>query len=286
MKKINLSGYFPILGFENEVVFASNGNVLLGFSVELPEIYSQSERDFEDLHNLWFQAFKSLPVQTVIHKQDVYQKAAYTAENLPKDTFLEKATHDYFKGRAHIEHRSYLFFLLPFNKTLQTSKYANPFIQIEKAIAKKLDQGVADFLIAVQDAVSYLNNSKQVTLTKLLEEDMLDLTFSYFNGFNEGFDTDILLHKSNIAIGDHFFDVLAINSENCFGENVQSSKTNPKFTSDDFVFHQGFIDGLGLHLNENHMVNQILYLDDRTSGENFWTRNWKSSKELQFWHTE
>ena len=59
------------------------------------------------------------------------------------------------------------------------------------------------------------------------------------------------------------FDALAINSELCFGESVQSSKTNEKFTSDDFVFHQGFIDGLGLTLNENHIVNQILYLDDK-----------------------
>jgi type IV secretory pathway VirB4 component len=29
------------------------------------------------------------------------------------------------------------------------------------------------------------------------------------------------------------------------------------------VFHQGFIDGLGLNLKENHIVNQIIYLDDR-----------------------
>ena len=90
-----------------------------------------------------------------------------------------------------------------------------------------------------------------------------NLTNGYFNGFNEGFDTDILLDKNNINIGENYFDVLAVNSELCFGENVQSSKTNEKFTSDDFVFHQGFIDGLGLTLNENHIVNQILYLDDK-----------------------
>ena len=69
--------------------------------------------------------------------------------------------------------------------------------------------------------------------------------------------------KKNVNIGENYFDALAINSELCFGESVQSSKTNEKFTSDDFVFHQGFIDGLGLTLNENHIVNQILYLDDK-----------------------
>ena len=86
---------------------------------------------------------------------------------------------------------------------------------------------------------------------------------NFFNGFNEGYDTDILLEKSKVTIGNHHLDVLAVNSESCFGENVQTSKINERFTSDDFAFHQGFIDGLGLSLNENHIVNQIIYLDDK-----------------------
>ena len=57
--------------------------------------------------------------------------------------------------------------------------------------------------------------------------------------------------------------MLAINSEQCFGESLQSSKINEKFTSDDFTFHQGFIDGLGLDLDEDHIINHILYLDDK-----------------------
>ena len=76
-------------------------------------------------------------------------------------------------------------------------------------------------------------------------------------------DTDILLNTSDIEIGEHYFDVLAVNSELCFGESVCSSIPNGQFTSDAFSFHQGFIDGLGLELRENHIVNQILYLDDK-----------------------
>jgi len=73
----------------------------------------------------------------------------------------------------------------------------------------------------------------------------------------------MLLEKSKITIGNNHFDVLAVNSESCFSESVQTSKINERFTSDDFVFHQGYIDGLGLSLNENHIVNQIVYLDDK-----------------------
>ncbi|WP_339917530.1 TraG family conjugative transposon ATPase [Yeosuana marina] len=263
MKKINLSAYHPILDIQNHIVFANNGNVVLGYQVDNPEIYSLAEKDFEDIHGSWFQAFKSLPIATVIHKQDIYQKEEYLAEELPNKSFLQRATHDYFKGREFIKHSSYLFFILPYNKALNAPKFTNPFRKVEKGIHKQMDHNVQEFIASVNDAVSFVNNSRKVSLLPLGIDKVLSLTNAYFNGFNEGFDTDIQLKKSNIEIGDHHFDVLAINSELCYGDVVQSSKTNDKFTSDDFVFHQGFIDGLGLNLNENHIVNQIIYLDDK-----------------------
>ncbi len=263
MKKINLAAYHPILSIEEHIVFANNGNVVLCYKGDLPEIYSLSEKDFEDIHGSWFQAFKSLPTSTVIHKQDIYEKKEYAASQLPNNSFLEKATHNYFKGREYIEHRCYLFFILPFNKALNASKFTNPFRKIEKGIHKKMDHNVTEFITSVNDAISFINNSRKVSMMPMNPDEILELTSAYFNGFNEGFDTDIQLNKKDIEIGENHFDVLAINSELCFGDVVQSSKTNDKFTSDDFVFHQGFIDGLGLNLNENHIVNQMIYLDDK-----------------------
>ena len=263
MHKINFSAHHPILDIQGHTVFASNGNVLLCYKASLPEIYSQSETDFEELHASWFQAFKSLPSGTVIHKQDIYRKGHYTADKLPNKSFLQKATYDHFKGRPYMEHQSLLFFVLPLDKTLKASKYVNPFRRVENGIHRKLDHRVLEFVGAVNDAVSFINNSRKVSIETIGEDTILGVTHAYFNGFNEGFDTDIQLSKKGVAIGDHHFDVLAINSERCFGESLQSSKVNEKFTSDDFTFHQGFIDGLGLDLNEDHIVNHILYLDDK-----------------------
>ncbi|MGC1632807.1 MAG: DUF3875 domain-containing protein, partial [Gelidibacter sp.] len=263
MNKINISAYQPIADIQDNMIFANNGNVVLCYEGTLPEIYSLSEKDFEDIHGAWFQALKSLPIGTVVHKQDVYLKKSYSSEKLPNKTFLEKATHDHFNGREYIEHKCYLFFILTKNKTLNNPKYINPFQKISKGIVKELDDTVKSFTSAVSDSVSFINNSRKMTFLPLSPEEILQLTSRYFNGFNEGFDTDILLDKKCVTIGKNHFDALAINSELCFGESVQSSKTNERFTSDDFVFHQGFIDGLGLTLNENHIVNQILYLDEK-----------------------
>ena len=263
MKKINLSKYHPILDIKNQTLYANNGNVVLCYKGGLPEIHSLSEGDFEDLHNCWFQAFKSLPTGTVIHKQDIYRKQNYSAEQLPNKSFLEKATYDHFKGRQFTQHSCFLYFILPFNKSLNAPKFTNPFRKVEKGIHKKSDHTVEEFIASVNDAVSFINNSRKISLRPLNQEEIVSITDAYFNGFNDGFDTDIQLKKNVIEIGDNHFDILAINSELCFGDVVQSSKTNDRFTSDDFVFHQGFIDGLGLNLNENHIVNQIIYLDDK-----------------------
>ena len=263
MHKMNLNTHHPILDIQNHMVFANNGNVVLYYKVSLPEIHSLSEPDFEELHSMWFQAFKSLPVGTIIHKQDIYQKLGYPAEQLPNRTFLEKATHDYFLGREHLGHQSFLFFVLPLDKALNASKYVNPFRKTEKGLHRKMDVQVAEFITAVNDAVSFVNNGRGVSLVPITATDILGHTNNYFNGFNHGFDTDMLLDKKHIEIGDHSFDAIAVNNETCFAGPVQSSKTNEKFTSDDFSFHQGFMDGLALDLNENHMVNHILYLDDK-----------------------
>ncbi|WP_339917152.1 TraG family conjugative transposon ATPase [Yeosuana marina] len=263
MKTINLAAYHPILDIQGHMVFANNGNVILCYEAELPEVYSLSESDFEAIHGTWFQGFKSLPIGTVIHKQDIYQKTLFDADGIPNDSFLERATYDHFKGRDYIEHTSYLFFVLPLHKSLKASKFTNPFRSIEKGVFKQMDYHVQEFITSVNDATSFINNSRKVFLRPLSNNQILRITKSYFNGCNDGFDTDIQLKKSDIEIGANHFDVIAINSELCFGEVVQSSKTNEAFTSDDFMFHQGFMDGLGLNLHENHIINQIIYLDDK-----------------------
>lgn len=263
MSKINLFSTPPIADTHGNMVFAANGNVVMAFKTVLSEIYSLSENDFEEIHSAWFQALKSLPTGTVVHKQDVYLKRNYSAEKLPNHTFLERATHSYFKNREHLEHCSYLYFIHTNNKSFNHPKYVNPFKKISRNIPVDLDDKIKRFQNSVNDAVSFINNNRKLELIPLVENEINSLSTKYFNGFQEGFDTNILLDNNNIGIGDNHFDVLAVNSELCFGENVQSSKTNDKFTSDDFVFHQGFIDGLGLNLKENHIVNQIIYLDDR-----------------------
>lgn len=263
MSKINLNANHPIADIQGNVIFANNGNVVCCYKCELPEIYTLSEKDFDELHSIWFQAIKSLPNGSIVHKQDIYQKKKFTGDKLQRETFLGEATFQHFAGRQFIEHQSYIYFILAKNKALNKSKYVNPFKKLSSKLPERLDESVNNFIRLANDAISYLNSGRKLQFQPLNSQEILVNTQSYFNGYNLDVNTDILLNKEFLAIGDNYFDVLAINNERCFGENVQTSTANAHFTSDDFVFHQGFLDGLGLTFNENHIVNHIIYLDDK-----------------------
>lgn len=286
MKKINLNNYHPILDIEDNAIFASNENFILAYRIALPEIYSLSEKDFSDIHGYWFQAMKSLPSGTIIQKQDIYQKTKFKGEKLPKKTFLADATYHYFKDREYLSHDSYLFFVLPENKAQNTNKYTNPFIRVQDKEVQQNSVKIKDFRTAVTDAVTYINNSRILQLTALDKRQIEDLTTSFFNGFQKDCTTDIELNNEGIQIGKNHFEVLAINSEKCFGDQVQTSKINERFTSDDFIFHQGFIDDLGLQLHENHMVSQIIYLDDKHKWRKLLEKKMESLKKSSNFGTQ
>lgn len=262
--KIDLLEYHPIADISGNLVFSTNGNLVCCFKADLPEVYALTEKDFDDMHSLWFQALRSLPGGLVVHKQDIYRKKAYAAEGLPGGTFLAEATSSYFNGRKYLEHKSYLFFIMPGNNALVSKSCINPFRKTAQRIPEQMHEKVQEFVGVVNDTVSFLNHDKQLQLSPLQEEEILSLSSAYFNGFNKDYDTDILLEKANLQIGHNFFEILGISNELCFGQEICSSKINDRYTADDFVFHQGLVDGLGLDLDEDHLVNQILYLDERS----------------------
>jgi conjugal transfer ATP-binding protein TraC len=162
MNKLNMGTRHPIMDLQGNAIFAGNGNVVLGYTLKLPEVHSLSSTDFDELHSTWFQAFKSLPVGTVIHKQDVYLKKSYSADKLPKNTFLSKATQHYFKGRDSLDHQSYLFFILTKNRALNNAKYVNPFQKVSHSIPESLDESISRFKTVVNDAASFINNSRKI----------------------------------------------------------------------------------------------------------------------------
>ena len=54
--EINLSDTPQVLYRDGHRCYSNNGSVIYGFHVHLREIYSNSEKDFDAIHDIWYNA--------------------------------------------------------------------------------------------------------------------------------------------------------------------------------------------------------------------------------------
>ena len=227
--KVSFNRHHPIVDIQGNLVFANNGNIILCYKMTLPEIYSLSESDYEELHASWFQGLKSLPVGSVVHKQDIYQRLPYSSPRQEAPSFLAKATADYFEGREYTSHSSYLFLIWPKNKGFNTRGLINPFKNISKTLPLELNQSANAFIKAASDTIDFLSNRNCLNFRPLQAYEIQSLARDFFNGYHTDMNTDVLLEKDNIQIGDHLFNVLSINHETCFGQGRTKQQSQWRF---------------------------------------------------------
>jgi hypothetical protein len=58
----NLSEILPLYGVEQDIILSKMGDLTIAYSLELPEIFTLSNADYEILHQNWIKAIKLLPV--------------------------------------------------------------------------------------------------------------------------------------------------------------------------------------------------------------------------------
>src|SRR4051794_22740481 len=104
-----LSDIIPIMGVEHDCILSKRGDITLVFEIELPELFTLGDRDYESLHHSWIKAIKVLPRQSVFHKQDWFTKASYKADFNKEDvSFLKRSSERYFNERPYFDHRCYV----------------------------------------------------------------------------------------------------------------------------------------------------------------------------------
>ncbi len=103
-----LETLLPIYKIEKDCIISKHGDITIAFQLELPEIFTLSEDDYENLHQSWQRAIKILPAGTVIHKQDWYTNAKYKKDKTAGTSFLKSSSEKYFEGRPYRKHQCFL----------------------------------------------------------------------------------------------------------------------------------------------------------------------------------
>lgn len=100
---------FPLMGVFGGVAVSVKGVLTIGWKLELPKVYYQSEEEYDDLIETFASAIRILPPWTVIHRQDLYTYKKYHGDMAKAETFLEQCYEKHFDGRPYLTHEAYVF---------------------------------------------------------------------------------------------------------------------------------------------------------------------------------
>ena len=250
------------------------GDVTIGFKVNLPELFTLSDRDYESLHQDLVKAIKALPIGCVFHKQDWFTEGSFSADFESAGSFLSRASERFFNERPHLDHECYIFLTQrPVGRKLSSSAYSN-LLRKSLVPAQTVSPVLhAAFLDAAGAFASILSESGYVSLVRLSDEELSGTANK--PGIIERY-CFLLGEQEHSVIRDiHLRDTLRVGDKHCElytlsdGEDLPAlcgSRINyDRYSTDRTKFSVGFVSPLGALLNCNHIYNQYVFVQDSQS---------------------
>ncbi|MDP4186548.1 MAG: TraG family conjugative transposon ATPase [Bacteroidota bacterium] len=256
---IDIKDLYNIYKIDGNCVLNRNGDIVLYFSMQLPEIYSPSENDYEMMQTELYRFIKTLPSNTIIHIQNVYLEKTIEKASLPGFTFLQKATQEYYEGKKYLEHTCFMYVILPGLESLQKNFSLSVFSNKNRIIREDLEK-IISFQKEVDKAIATLNTSRQFKVSPLDEYTIKDIIFNFLVGYQPGKLTDINFEP--FKIGSNYYNCYAICNQDNLPEKIYSCKKDGKISTDRYIYYKAFTHSLGLELKCNHVINQFIFKED------------------------
>ena len=266
-----LENILPIMGVEHDSILSKQGDITIAFKVELPELFTLSDKDYEAFHQTWIKAIKVLPTHSVFHKQDWFVATKYRPDYLKDDSsFLSRSSERFFNERPYLEHECFIFLTKkPAGRKPATSLMSNLLrrtIVPEQTLKTEMMQ---DFLDSAGQFKRILEDSGFIKLTRMQEKDLLSRKkkagvierYCFLLDGTELMIKDLAFHDG-IKVGNDFLQIYTLADANDLPALCGSRINYDKYSTDKTKFSVGFASPLGLLLNCNHIYNQYIFIDD------------------------
>lgn len=260
----NIFDLLPLYGAEHDALLSKMGDITVAFKIELPELFTLSNEEYEALHHAWIKAIKVLPPHSILHKQDWFTETSFKPQFIKEDnSFLSRSSDRFFNERPFLDHQAYIFLTKkPANRKVSTSVFSSLLKRSmvpEETIQPK---HFHDFMNHIGQFEKILSDSGFVTLKKLNNDELINIVSQYVN-LQSGDETlrDIVFHPEWM-IGENHCQLYTM-ADAQFVPALCGSRINyDKYSTDKTKFSVGFASPVGQLLSCNHIFNQYVFIED------------------------
>ena len=273
LKAETLERRFPLLSVENGCIVSKDADLTVAFEVELPELYTVTEDEYETMHSSWIKAMKVLPEHSIVCKQDWFIQETYRSKSDGEEqSFLTRSYELHFNERPYLNHRCYLFLT---KTTRERSRQRSDFstlcrgFLLPREITDK--DTAARFLESVEQFERIMNDSGHIRL-RCLETDEITgtkerpgLVEKYLSLSLEDESAvlqDICLKPGRMRIGDKRLCLHTLSDTEDLPGKLSTDMRYERMSTDRSDCRLSFAAPVGLLLSCNHIYSQYVFIDD------------------------
>ncbi|WP_235553912.1 TraG family conjugative transposon ATPase [Niabella agricola] len=266
----DLSSLLPLYKIENDLILSKQGDVTAVFELMLPEIFTLSNDQHEQLHQAWIKAIKILPRHSILHKQDYFFRDAYKAD-FDKDGFLSRSSEAFFNERPFLNHRCYLMLTRKMTGRKPSSSVMSNLLRKKiTASGSVAPREMHEFLDVIGQFERVISDTGLVRFKRLKADAIagdknkagLLESYLFLDGSNKTPNIKDIVFKPEWKIGENYMQLYTLAEAEDLPPTCSSNMHFDRYSSEHTRFSIGFASPLGLLLNCNHIYNQFIVVDD------------------------
>lgn len=271
-KEKSLLEIFPVYKVEHDCILSKHGDITIAFEVQLPEIFTLSDQEYEAFHQTLIKAIKVLPVNSIFHKQDWFLSKKVQAQFEDKVlSFLSSTSERFFNERPYLDHTCFVMLTRkPIGRrsvTSMTSSLGRGSIIPDETINANL---VQEFLESAGQFERILQESGFVRLRRLVDLDLVGSAYEvglleqycFLRPKGEVPLIKDISFKEGLSIGEDRCKLFTLADVEDLPSLCGSRMNYDRYSTDKTKFSIGFASSLGQLLSCNHIYNQFIFIED------------------------
>ncbi|MCR4029475.1 TraG family conjugative transposon ATPase [Flavobacterium panacis] len=262
----------PIMAVEHDCILSKHGDVTVAFRVELPEIFTLSDQEYEAFHQSWIKALKVLPKYCVFHKQDWFLEKRYKADFTSDDSsFLTRSSERFFNERPFLEHTCYIMLTKKPQGRKNSSSLFSSLIRNKLVPDETLNkQLLQDFIDCTGQFKRILEDNGFVKVIRLKNNSLksenrkigLVEQYCFLSEDEDSFVFKDIKFDEGLAVGDKYCQLFTLGDAADLPGLCGSRINFDRYSTDKTKFSVGFASTLGQLLSCNHIYNQYIFIED------------------------
>lgn len=185
MKKVDLAKVFPIQEITDDCMVNGNGDVTVGFSIQLPQCYTMSDRKYRDYQIKLERLIKMLPVNAVFHQQDFVYENSFNGKILEGTSTAKKDLYNHFYLRPIIKHYTNFYVSYSIDSLKKVTSTNNSLVKMGNYVFGKPFKDVNKVLESAKTSIdafhSGLKGIEGLGVLRLKKEGLKRALYEYFS---------------------------------------------------------------------------------------------------------